>query len=93
MSQHTHAIVWFKNVYTNDGLKVIDLVPCEWIIENGKQKFCLYPPKIKRNMVRQWSKNSKQPSLKWVKTAIEIIKFACKYCKHFYYKIIIFNIK
>lgn len=80
IGQDTQAIIWFKNVYTKDRRKIIDLVPCSWVVEIGKKTFCFYPPKFQTKMIKEWSKQSKEPNLKWEKTEVEVIKFACKYC-------------
>lgn len=79
MSKETHAIVWFKDEYTRDGQKVIDLIPCSWLLKSKNNMYCLYPPKILKRIVRAWSEKSKEPNLKWGKIEVEVLKYACKY--------------
>lgn len=68
-----------KDEYTSDGRKIIDLVPCSWLIPAGNKTFCLYPPKSQRKMIREWSKQRKEPNIKWEKSKVEVIKLACEY--------------
>lgn len=78
MSVETHVIVWFKDEYTRDGKKIVELVPCSWLKSDQNKTFCQYPPQSQRKMVRQWSKQAREPHFKWEKIEVEIITFACK---------------
>lgn len=75
------VVVSFENWETEEGKKMVELLPRSWVTcENGVW-FCKYPPPKQYRLVHQWTKESKEPKRSWVASEVTIIKQASKFSR------------